>query len=366
MKVIFICGSLEPGKDGVGDYTRRLAGELIRKDHSAEIIALEDLYVREIIKENQKDTDTIIPTLRLPARTPLVERKNIARQYIEEFHPEFLSLQYVPYSFNKKGVPVFLANKLSSWAFTDIKWHIMFHELWIDTPQNLVQFGISILQRHIVKKMVSTLSPVSVSVTIPYNQRRLKKMEIQTEIIELFGNIPNSSKVTMSNNYLSDRVSILYFGTAPRDKFADLIINKLEEFCSTTSYKISLVLVSGQSATKEQFKEKIKNRLSRFDFELDDLGFAESEVISDLFKRCNVGIARSEAYLIGKSGAAIAMLEHGLPIWMPKLDKASDLEIYFRKDLIFSDLKKAVDCSFRPPYLSRLNEISEKFLSQLK
>lgn len=27
MTILFLCGSLEPGRDGVGDYTRRLAGD---------------------------------------------------------------------------------------------------------------------------------------------------------------------------------------------------------------------------------------------------------------------------------------------------------------------------------------------------
>ena len=34
MKIVFICGCLEPGKDGVGDYTRRLSAELI--DHGVD------------------------------------------------------------------------------------------------------------------------------------------------------------------------------------------------------------------------------------------------------------------------------------------------------------------------------------------
>ena len=30
MNLLFICGSLEPGKDGVGDYIRRLSSELLQ------------------------------------------------------------------------------------------------------------------------------------------------------------------------------------------------------------------------------------------------------------------------------------------------------------------------------------------------
>ena len=42
MNILFICGSAEPGKDGVGDYTRRLCGELLRTGHRTRILALCD------------------------------------------------------------------------------------------------------------------------------------------------------------------------------------------------------------------------------------------------------------------------------------------------------------------------------------
>ena len=47
MKIVFLCGSLEPGRDGVGDYTRMLAAEIIRKGHNAAIVALADKYSLE-------------------------------------------------------------------------------------------------------------------------------------------------------------------------------------------------------------------------------------------------------------------------------------------------------------------------------
>ena len=47
MKIIFLCGSLEPGRDGVGDYVLLLSGELVRQGHQASIIALNDVYLQE-------------------------------------------------------------------------------------------------------------------------------------------------------------------------------------------------------------------------------------------------------------------------------------------------------------------------------
>jgi hypothetical protein len=40
MKLLFITGCLEPGKDGVGDYTRELATECARRGHAVFLISL--------------------------------------------------------------------------------------------------------------------------------------------------------------------------------------------------------------------------------------------------------------------------------------------------------------------------------------
>ncbi|MBC8041217.1 MAG: hypothetical protein H7Y06_11790, partial [Opitutaceae bacterium] len=45
MKILFFCTSLELGCDGVGDYTRRLAGECAARGHDCTLIALNDTYV---------------------------------------------------------------------------------------------------------------------------------------------------------------------------------------------------------------------------------------------------------------------------------------------------------------------------------
>ena len=47
MVILFLTGCLQPGKDGVGDYTRLLARECIRQGQACCLIALDDPYVRE-------------------------------------------------------------------------------------------------------------------------------------------------------------------------------------------------------------------------------------------------------------------------------------------------------------------------------
>ncbi|GHV58593.1 hypothetical protein FACS1894182_11320 [Bacteroidia bacterium] len=130
MKILFLCGSLEPGRDGVGDYTRRLAAEIIRQRHNASIIALNDRHCDTIIRTEQESDETLIPVLRIPDGLSDKERYHMAGDYIQSFNPEWLSLQYVPYSFQKKGLPFGLGKRLAIIG-QERKWHIMFHELWI-------------------------------------------------------------------------------------------------------------------------------------------------------------------------------------------------------------------------------------------
>src|ERR1700679_2438430 len=105
MRIAFICSSLEPGRDGVGDYTRRLAGELIRQKHPSVIIGLNDTKISEIMSGSQEMEGTPIPVLRLPSMLPWKERETIARKWLNDFDPDWVSLQYVCFGFHIKGLP---------------------------------------------------------------------------------------------------------------------------------------------------------------------------------------------------------------------------------------------------------------------
>ena len=165
MKILFLCGSLEPGKDGVGDYTRRLAGELIRQGHEAAIV-------------------------RIPSMFSAKKRFSLASGFINSFDPEWLSLQFVPYSFNVKGLPFGLAGKLKKIG-KGRKWHIMFHELWLQryTGVSLKIKILSYIQEFIVCRMLVKLNPKLIHTHLPFYQTLIKKRGYDTLALPLFSNI---------------------------------------------------------------------------------------------------------------------------------------------------------------------------------
>ncbi len=130
MKIIFICGCIEPGKDGVGDYTRRLGCELIRQGISVGVLALHDCFVNTDQKEDQISDHTTISVYRLPHTFSHAKKTFSAKTWVEQNNPDWLSVQFVPYAYNDKGIPFRLANQLKEIG-GERKWHIMFHELWL-------------------------------------------------------------------------------------------------------------------------------------------------------------------------------------------------------------------------------------------
>ena len=126
MKILFLCGSAEPGKDGVGDYTRRLCGELIRIGHQAQILSLFDKHSDTFISQIQVIENTDVLVNRIPIKLPYSKRLSFTNEIIQKFTPDWISLQYVPHSFNLKGLPFWLISFLKKVNIKH-KWHVMFH-----------------------------------------------------------------------------------------------------------------------------------------------------------------------------------------------------------------------------------------------
>lgn len=96
MRIAFVTGCLEPGCDGVGDYTTLLMGECGRLGHEVTRMAINDQHAKQIVREPG--------LLRLPSTTAWAERAIEARRGLDTFAPDFVSLQFVCYGFQARGL----------------------------------------------------------------------------------------------------------------------------------------------------------------------------------------------------------------------------------------------------------------------
>ncbi|WP_157278344.1 glycosyltransferase [Olivibacter sitiensis] len=370
MKITFICGSMQPGKDGVGDYTRRLAAALIKLGHQASVIALYDKEVRIETSIEQEQEGVTVPVLRLPFRLSWNKKKIFVENWLNEYDPDWLSLQYVPYSFSKKGIPIFLGNKLS--AISDnIRWHVMVHEPFLGLGKSVKSQIIRVLQIYSLKSLGWNLNPIFHTSIFHYKAMIDGELNIDTKIMGLFGNIPLSN-VENHSSRLKKKTSLVktgvYFGSAPPPRHFDFFMSKINAYHNKYGVAIRMILCGDLGVNGKDFELALKSSLlNRGIQEIEVLGRIPSYKIADVFRKVDFGISRVPTRLLGKSGSTISMLEHGLPVWFPVVENTENqYPIDYRRELCFfdlDDLQELQKKNFVPE--NRLLSISSRFVKEL-
>ena len=191
MKIAFLCSTLEPGRDGVGDYTRRLAGELIRQGHPSVLVAVNDSCVSKKMLESQEIEGTAISVLRLPRIMPWPQRTAEARDWLQACNPDWTSLQFVAFGFHRKGLCLGLGKKLAA-INSNASWHVMFHELWLGVGEKspLKHRIVGALQRMFIRDMLRRLRPQVVHTQAEAYRQVLSRDKVAASVLPLISNVP--------------------------------------------------------------------------------------------------------------------------------------------------------------------------------
>ena len=303
MKILFICGSAEPGKDGVGDYTRRLCGELIKTGHQAQILSLCDLKTIVFTNNNQEIDGVKVVVDRIPVATSTNERYILAQMTINSFIPDWISLQYVPYSFNPKGLSFWLPSFLKKLKGNH-KWHIMFHELWlgIDVESSFRHKCIGKWQQLIVKKIIKNLNPYQINTQNQLYQFHLQTQTIKADILPIFGNIP----ITATKNEANKFTQFVLFGMIhPRAPFKDFI-NDLEGHKDKLNKPIKFVFIGKNGPELSNYLKVLEG----YDMKYEVMGIQTESIISQVLIDSDYGISTTPYFQTEKSGVYAAYKEH--------------------------------------------------------
>jgi hypothetical protein len=365
MKILFLCGSLAPGCDGVGDYTRRLVGELIRQGHQASIIALNDRLIDSLIETSQKTDGIAVPVLRLPSIMSTKERFEKAECYINDFNPEWLSLQYVPFSFHDKGLPFGLGTRLAKIGIGR-RWHVMFHELWvgIDKESSYKHKLWGQLQKKIINGLLHSLKPIRINTQSSLNKRQIEKFGNSVEILPLFGNVPVKFK---KHEVISRKsLSLVLFGTIhPKTPIKEFIC-EIKSISNVYEKKIVITFI-GRNGVELKLWENI---CKQNDIDTIALGELQPEEISWQLSKSDIGISTTPYPQTEKSGVVATYRDHGLPIiivarkWTPikiEIPKLPDFFFQFKIDEmnnLFSIMNENVTSN-------NLKEVTVKFCNSL-
>jgi hypothetical protein len=336
LNLVFLCGSLEPGKDGVGDYTRRLASHLIQQGSRASIIAINDRHVAScrgqhgsIALESQECDGLSVPVLRLASYLSWRKRLGLIQGILDIQNPQWISLQYVPHAYSRKGIPFRLPYHLKQVKYSS-RWHVMFHELWgaKETQPLLVRRAVTGAQRRIVAALNRTL-PISVAHTSTDHWRNLLECEdVESTILPLISNIPVAIKNNSTRESLlatldifepdSKALIITFFGTIRFDWSSMGLVDRVHELLKQSPWTHAVFVSIGSAGEAgEIIWRGMESRASNHCHFLK-LGKLPPEQISQILQLSDVGVAMNYLEHVGKSGSVAAMIQHGLPVILPE------------------------------------------------
>lgn len=333
MNILFICGSAELGKDGVGDYIRRLCGELSRMGHKAQMLSLCDKHTDRFFTETQWIEGSPVIVSRIPMGCSHNLQMTWSQEILEAAPVDWISLQFVPYSFDSKGLPFWLPGVLNKLKGKH-QWHFMFHELWIGIERDATFKNkcVGFLQKRIIRKLEKSIAPKVVHTQSKIYQHYLSNMAITSNYLPLFGNV----SVTASKSKKPEFIQIVVFATI-HDKapFEDFIIDLKKEL-EHINKELKFVFMGRHGDLLGTWT----NILDLYSIEYELLGVSSEEKISEILTNSDYGISSTPYKISDKSGVLAAMHEHQLAIisvakpWIDQQDISVSFDdiIHYKKE----------------------------------
>lgn len=325
MKISFICASLEPGRDGVGDYTRRLAAGCAAEGHEVRIFAINDRHV-DTDQVERCDDSTI--AFRWTARSSWVLRGAAIPRELERFKPDSLSWQFVSYGFHAKGVT---PPQLATFARTLRGYHnqIMLHETWIGIAEGDSPWArfMGWRQSRALLAFLQALRPAHVHTSNLSYAALLSQHGWNATILPLFSNIPVVPAAAAERAAILERHLPPEFARGPRlvgVTFGTLHPQWQPEASAQLLRSVAqyegrrpIILAIGRTG---HHGAAILERLEIAGVPVARTGELPPSEVSSLLQAADLGIASHPWALVGKSGSIAAMRDHGLPILLPRDD----------------------------------------------
>ena len=381
MRIAFITGGLEPNRDGVGDYTRWLAVESTRQGASCRILALADRHIGTPLADRDSSG---LETLRLPFGMPWAERLRLGRDFLAASPADWVSLQFVPYSFQRWGVAARLVRVLPLLVGA-ARLHVMFHEVWIDGGASVRRQLLSAAQRRTVQALAA-FPPALMHTSNATYQHALARQGIAAGTLPLFGSIPVGSgsaaswlasplaaagcdALSNSGERRGDWWLFAFFGTMHPVWPPRPLLDELCAAAAVAGKRVALIAVGRLGAGESiwaRMKEDFGARVPML-----QLGEQPAHRISELFNSADFGVATSPLALIGKSATVAAMFDHGLPVVVNRNDcpwpapASGDRREAALVIRLNADLAARLRNASRVPAAWRLPDVAARWLGEL-
>lgn len=319
MRLLFICGSFEQEKDGVADYIVRLIGGLRNRGINCTVLGIADKYIDEPQNLCYFNGNNITDVYRFPYKSGLLLNVRLFISLIGKNKFDIISLQYVPYGFNKKGISIQLLYALNILKPYASSFHIMFHEIWLLDTRKFKNKIVSILQKVIIQLTPLLLKSFSIHTSNQFYQYLLKEKGINCSILPLAPNLPVVGKI--GNTKLdSDSLRFLFFGSIYPTFSVNDVLDIFENLSIKLNKKISFTVAGRIGVFGDKFIVETRKR----DFGLEIISHVDPVNFYELVSKADFGVVSTTLPLVEKSGAYALFRDYGLPVvnladpWRPR------------------------------------------------
>lgn len=286
MNFLFLLGPYRPGRCGVSDYVALLSEKLEALGHGCRIVSIDP----------EKGSSLASVAAALPPA-------------------DVVSLQFAPYAFHPKGLPGRPLRRLAE-ALAERPLHVTFHEIWTGAyPRaSLRERFTGSRQRRMVLRFLQVARPQGIHATNAASLNRLGRAGLSPEYLYLFGNVPHAKLpgTTSKSSPPETGPVVAFFGTPYEDfPYRRLFENLTATFRAMKAEPTVRILGGVREAAG---LDLLRKEAERHDLAVEETGRLSTEELSQELQAAACGVATTPYDALGKSGAAAAMLEHGLPL----------------------------------------------------
>jgi glycosyltransferase involved in cell wall biosynthesis len=349
LKILFITNNFPPLTCGVGDYSYQLTKQLIEKGHEVYVVCRTDTRIQSFL-DNNKQRTSIYPV------GGNWERKDWIRvcKLIHDIKPDFVLFQYVPYAYNKYGLPFFLPYYLYKIHLLS-KLIITVHEVrikidwrnWKSVLIGMPMFFISYLVSQIGTQLITTNPFYAKLLTHP---QKTHIVRVPSNFnIELF---PENRIKTVKAKWGmgANIITVGTFGLGVRG--LNYILESIAEICKD-QFPIKLILIGNYKDDKKVEIEKAIQKWGIKDHVMIT-GFVPTEEINEVLQILDIYLMLEPTHSANtwtgtgsKSGTLATAFAAGLPVIGTKGEMTDDFfrdqeNIYLLNHLNVEELTKAI------------------------
>jgi hypothetical protein len=366
MKILFLSGSNNSQKSGVADYISCLISSPAAQQVDCLSLSLHEPSVSTTCPDLSTNSPTFI---RYSASDPWSVKSQRLTKQIEKFSPDWISLQYVPYAFHRKGTPLGLLSCLSS-VKSHSRWHVMAHELWVDPSAGMKNRLLSKVQREILRQLLRTLQPRAVHTSNFWYRDQLCGIGWPAEILPLFSSIPFAQG--FGTQLVANRSEwiFLLFGSINAEWHPEPLLCSIEQarlaHGKDRCHFISVGNLSDYAINLWDSLDGLGYNALRF----SRLGELSPEDVSLQMQQADFGIAVTPSHLIEKSASAAAMKAHGLPILIDRVSAScEDWHKHLKQSgyiLLDDSFISQMGAATKSPPANSLDIVARQFIDSLR